>query len=400
MFRCRAFRYTLLLALILICTNTFSSTTSEVKSGLDVLSEKNFAILKGKKVALVTNRSAISQNGTHLMDLLSAHNISVKKIFTPEHGFSVDKDEKVGNSTIKDIPVISLYGKKRKLDPAALSDVDIVIYDILGVGARYYTYTATMVYTMQAVAKAGKKMILLDRPNPSGALIISGFMPEEGLSGFFTSIYPIPIRHGMTPGEMALMFNTEHKIGCKLQVIRMKNYKRKMLYSDTGLGWTNPSPNIKTEEGAILYSSLGWLETTNISMGRGTDTPFEMLGAPYIDGKALAAHLKDLPGVTIKAISFTPTAKYHKHCNKLCYGIKIVMKDKHNYDGFRLGLEIFRYLRKNYPKEYLTFSGLKTSSGVRDLDAKLKTHSTAEILKETKAELVSFNKIREKYLLY
>ncbi|MDA3900895.1 MAG: DUF1343 domain-containing protein [Spirochaetes bacterium] len=390
--------------LIVLMTSAGSSSTlfskEPVKSGLDILTMNSFKQLKGKRVALVTNRTAVNRKEEHLLDLCLKNSITVVKIFTPEHGFSAEKDTKIDNKQKGEIPLISLYGKRRELDPKDLSDIDVIIFDIQSVGARYYTYIATMVYTMRAAAAANKEMIVLDRPNPSGGVIVSGFMPEEGLTGKFTSIYPIPIRHGMTPGELALMFNSEHGIDCPLTVIKMKGWNRSMLFSDTNLPWINPSPNIRREEAAILYNGLGWLETTNISMARGTDYAFEMLGAPYIDSKLFVKKLGTVAGVVIKPVLFTPRAKYHKHFEKKCHGIQIFMTDKHNFDGFTLGLTIYKTLNEMYPKEYSSFSGLITSSGRRDLKSIMKKKNVSAVVSGTTKELTAFKKIRSKYLLY
>jgi uncharacterized protein YbbC (DUF1343 family) len=375
-------------------------SAEKVETGLDRLAANKCQVLKGKRVALITNMSAITREGESIVSVLQTNSINIVKIFTPEHGFSVDRDEKVSNSKLKDIPLISLYGKSRKIKTESLSDVDVLIYDIQGVGARYYTYIATMVYGMRAAADRGIPYVVLDRPNPSGTSIRSGFISGEGLYGHFTAIYPIPVRHGMTHGELALMFNKEYAIGARLKVIKMEGYRRDMLISDTGLPWVNPSPNIKTEAGALLYSSLGWLETTNISMGRGTDTPFEMLGAPYIDSAKLAASLKDFTDVSISPITFVPKAKYHKFFGQECRGIKITLKDPHSFDGFKLGLAVFAHLKANYPEHYISFAGLKVSAGVRNLDTLIKKEGVNALNEETRKALTAYNKRAEKYQLY
>ncbi|MBN2433905.1 MAG: DUF1343 domain-containing protein [Spirochaetes bacterium] len=380
--------------------DTSEDKAATVRTGLDILSETNCKKLKTKKVALVTNMTAVNNKNIHIVDIMKTNDIKIVKIFTPEHGFSAKLDTKIENDKLGTIPLLSLYGKRRKLDPKELSDVDIVVFDIQTVGARYYTYKATLVYIMQAAANARKKLIVLDRPNPAGGVIVSGFMPQKGLTDRFTSIFPFPIRPGMTIGELALMFNKEHNINCNLEVIAMQNWKRSMLFSDTNLPWHNPSPNINREEAAILYNGLGWLETTNISMARGTDLSFEMMGAPYIDSSKLIKKIGKVSGAVLKPVSFIPKAEYHKHYNKRCFGIQISMTDKRNFDPFPLGLKIYKAMNELYPEEYISFSGLKTSSGRHNLKSDIQKKSIKQIIISTKKEINEFMKIRKKYLLY
>ncbi len=371
-----------------------------VQTGLDTLERSGFAILKGKRVALVTNRSAVNGRGTGIVELFAGNGINVVKVFTPEHGFTAREDTTVADGKLGDVPLISLYGKTKKLNPADLSDVDVCIYDIQSVGARYYTYIATMVYAMQACAATETAMIVCDRPNPSGGNIVSGFMPEKGLTGHFTSMYPIPIRHGMTMGELAAMFNSEYSLGCRLTVIRMKGWNRSMIFSETGLPWINPSPNIQREEAAILYTGIGWLETTSLSMARGTPHAFERLGAPYIDGRKLASAVGSVNGFVIRPVRFVPRAKYHKFYGKECYGIEIMMKNKRYADAFSLSLRIYCALSRLYPEEFKDHGGLPVSCGRRSLRTLLAKRGTDAVWQDSWKEIQLFKHIRRKYLFY
>ncbi len=392
--------FLVLFVLLLTVPEAPHLSVNRVKSGLDVLEEENFVRLKNRRVAVVANRTAVNKNRKGIIPLLKEHGVTVVTIFSPEHGFSAAKDSKVSDSELDGIPVVSLYGKRKKMDPDELEGIDICLFDIQSVGARYYTYIATMVYTMQACAHSNTQCIILDRPNPAGGTIVSGFMPDKGNSGKFTSIYPIPIRHGMTLGELANMFNKEHAINCRLTVIKMRGWKRKMIFSDTHLPWTNPSPNIQSEEAAILYTGIGWLETTALSMGRGTPEAFEILGAPYINGGKLAESLRHVKGFTIKPVQFTPKAQYHKFYGTECGGISITMRNKKNADSFALALEIYKHLAQHYPKQFRDYGGLPVSSGKNRLRAYLSKNSVNSVLQSVDKELKPFMKTREKYLLY
>jgi uncharacterized protein YbbC (DUF1343 family) len=389
-----------ILLLILILSNSTIFSRGTVLSGLDVLESTDFSQLKNRRVAIVANATSVNRNGTGIISLFQSNRINLVKIFSPEHGFSTTHDEKVGNSTIGTIPVISLYGKSKKLDPAELNNIDVVIFDIQSVGARYYTYIATMVYTLQACKSSKTEVFVLDRPNPSGGSIISGFIPPSSLTGYFTSIYPIPTRHGMTIGELAVMLNKKMEINASLTVIKMKNWKRSMLYSDTGLPWNNPSPNIQTEEAAILYTGLGWLETTALSMGRGTKLAFEQVGAPYINATKLASAVSEVDGFTILPVTFTPKAKYHKFYNQKCNGISITIHNKKEADAFELSLMIYKHLVKTYPAKYTDYAGLSVSAGKKNLRSLILNRSIKSIIKDNSSNLKKFYASRNEFLLY
>jgi len=324
---------------------------AQVQTGLDLLEARGFDAIAGKKVALVVNHTARNAAGKHIIDLLlDGKKATVVRIFTPEHGLTGLSDEAVADSTYRAVPVVSLYGNEKRPKPELLADVDAVVFDMQDVGARYYTYPATLAYTLEAAKAAGKKIIVLDRPNPAGGAIVSGFVPPVELTGKFTSLYPIPTRHGMTIGELARLFNDHFGIGATLEVVAMTGWTRTMLWRDTGLPWVPPSPNLRTPEAAVVYAGIGWIETTNLSVGRGTDTPFFLYGAPFIDGTKWAAALKkQLPaGVTATPATFTPTDKLHRHFGKECGGVRLTVKDL-SADLFAAGLAMLRTLSALFP---------------------------------------------------
>lgn len=375
---------------------------AQVQTGLDALDARGFDILSGKRVALVVNHTARDAAGKHIIDLLlDGKKATVVRIFTPEHGLTGLADEAVADSTYRDIPVVSLYGKEKKPRPELLADCDLILFDMQDVGARYYTYPATLAYTLESAKMAGKKVIVIDRPNPTGGDIVTGFVPPVELTGKFTSLYSIPTRHGMTIGELARLFNDHFDIGATLEIVAMNGWQRTMLWGDTGLPWVPPSPNLRTPEAAIVYAGLGWIETTNLSVGRGTDSPFFLYGAPFIDGKKWAAALKkELPaGITATPATFTPTDKLHRHFGKECGGVRLTVSDL-KADLFRAGLAMMQTLLSLFP-EFDPTTDFALSMGKKNIDKRLKNGETVKkILAEAKADCEKFKLVRKKYLLY
>jgi len=399
-----------LLLIIFISANlsaTYASDTrGKVFNGTDVLKARNFDQLQGKNVALVTNHTGTDRDLNRDIDLLdAAKNVRLVKIFSPEHGIRGNLDGSVENDfdAVTNIPIVSLYGKHKKPTAADLIDVDLLVFDIQDIGTRYYTYIATMAYIMQAAQKHDKEVIILDRPNPVGGVKVEGTIPPDSLSHKFTSIYPIATRHGMTIGELAQMFNREFGIGCRLTIVPMRGWRRSMTFEETGIPWVHPSPNMKTLTGALLYSGLGWLEATNISMGRGTEIPFEILGAPWIEGRKLANKMNDyaLPGIRFVPWSFTPGRPNFKYYNERCEGVKVVVYDPTALDGYLTGLYLAKTIWELYPQQYQFSAGFKILLGCAETENWLKTGvSPTEIKAQKTAALEAFKKRRMKYLLY
>ena len=378
-----------------------------VKPGIDILMKENFKILKGKKVGLITNHTGLSRDGLSDIDVLfNTDECELVALFSPEHGIRGTADEKVtsGKDEKTGLPIHSLYGKTQKPTPEMLEGLDVLVFDIQDIGTRFYTYIGTMAKAMQAAKENGVRFMILDRPNPVGGVKVSGGIPPADLCGKNTCIYPIPTRHGMTIGELAMMFNDHFGIGCKLDVAPLKNWKRWMYYDQTGLLWVHPSPNMKTLNGAILYPGLGIAETTRLSCGRGTDRPFEMYGAPYIDKHKVVEKLseRDIPGIRFVPHSFIPTAKWHKFRGELCHGVFAIITDRDRLDSVTAGLHMIQVIHSCHPKEHKDLGGFKTETGDKQTWELLNVQkmSPEKIVEGWNKEIKKFRKIRKKYLLY
>lgn len=379
----------------------------KVSPGIEVLLKEEKNVLSGKKVGLITNPTGIDPKLTSIVDLLHDDpDINLTALFGPEHGVRGDAqagasveyyiDEKTG------LPVYSLYGKTKKPTPEMLKDVEVLVFDIQDVGTRYYTYIYTMAYAMEAAKENDIPFIVLDRPNPQGGESVDGPVLEPEFSSF-VGLYPIPLKHGMTVGELATLFNKEFKIGADLKVIKMKGWKRDMDYDDTGLPFVLPSPNMPTVSTTFAYPATGLIEGTNVSEGRGTTKPFELIGAPYINSDELAGKLNALrlPGVKFRAASFTPT--FSKHAGKLSHGVEIYITDREEFKAVPTGLHIIKTIQDLYPGdfEFLAANNFNLLIGNGWIMSRIKAGSTVnEILKEYQVRQDAFKKVRKNYLLY
>ena len=328
---------------------------STVLTGIDVLERNNFRQLDSQRIGLITNQTGINAAGISTIQLLyDAKNIDLRAIFSPEHGLLGKLDiPQIENSidTKTGMEVFSLYGSTRKPDADMLTGIDTLVFDIQDIGTRFYTYISTMGLAMQAAAEHNKRFVVLDRPNPINGLTVSGPMLDEGRQSF-TGFHRLPVRHGMTIGELALMIKTDLVLDLELEIIQLEGWQRTEFFDTTGLPWVNPSPNMRSLTEAILYPGIGLLETTNLSVGRGTDTPFELFGAPWLDGNQLVRELKqlELPGISFTAIRFTPDAS--KFEGELCVGVGIRITDREQFEPVRSGLEIAVQLRRLYPQQW------------------------------------------------
>nr|WP_175073290.1 DUF1343 domain-containing protein [Terribacillus sp. AE2B 122] len=380
---------------------------NKVTPGVEVLLDDQKELLKGKKVGLITNPTGIDSKLNSIVDLLhDDSDIELTALFGPEHGVRGDAqageyvesyiDEKTG------LPVYSLYGQTRKPTPEMLKNVEVLVFDIQDVGTRYYTYIYTMAYAMEAAKENNIPIVVLDRPNPQGGLTVDGPVLEPEFSSFI-GMYPIPTKHGMTVGELASFFNEEFNIGADLRVVKMKGWRRSMDFDDTGLPFVLPSPNMPTVSTSFVYPATGLIEGTNLSEGRGTTRPFELIGAPFINSTNLAAELNSLslPGVKFRAASFTPTSS--KHAGKLSHGVEIYVTDRADFDAVTTGLYIIKTIHDMYPDdfEFLSnnfFDKLIGNDRVRTMI--LEGASVEEIMKRYKKELYEFKKVRKEYLIY
>jgi uncharacterized protein YbbC (DUF1343 family) len=313
-----------------------------VETGIDALRAQQFELLRGKRVGLVTNATGRASDGTRTIDLLhSAPAVQLVAIFTPEHGLDTDQESWVDNHIDKKtgLTVFSLYTSTRRADPETLKGIDTLVVDIQDVGTRYFTYGSTLLELMRDAARLGLSVVVLDRPNPIDGDHVEGPLQDPG-SQNFVNYHRLPVRHGMTVGELAKLLNAELAIGANLTVVPMNYWRRRDYYDQTGLPWVNPSPNLRSPSAALLYPSIGLLESTNLSVGRGTDTPFELFGAPWLDHRRLARDLNEaqLGGVTFVPIEFTPSKEPYR--NKLCRGLKVSVIDRRYFYPVRTGLEI------------------------------------------------------------
>ncbi len=317
-----------------------------VQLGIDRIDEYQ-AYFAGKRVALITNATGVDSHYRSSVAVL-ADKVQLAAILAPEHGFRGQVAAGVKTDNVVDpatgLPVYSLYGDTRKPTPAMLAGVDIVVFDIQDIGTRHYTYVSTMVYAMQACAEQGKQFVVLDRPNPIGGRV-EGPVLRGGLESFI-GLYPIPLRHGMTVGELARYYNAVYSLGVDLAVIPLKGWKRSLYIEETTAPWVMTSPNIPTPMSALAYAVTGIFGGTNLSDGVGTTLPFELAGAPWIDGDELAAVMneKQLPGVVFRPVWFTP--KFGRHKDAACGGVQLHILDKHRFEAIRTGTELFAALRR------------------------------------------------------
>jgi len=396
------------LATITIFTMSQNSQTlaaaGKVSTGLDILEFSNYGILKNKRVGLITNHTALDNKGRHILNVFAKQDqFKLKAIFTPEHGLRGSEDKEFIPSEVygENIPVYSLYGNVRKPTNQMLDGLDVLVYDIQDIGTRYYTYTTTMAYCMEAAASRGIPFVVLDRPDPINGNTIEGEVLNEKFRSF-TGYFTIPTRYAMTIGELANYYKGEYKINANLKVIKMENWQRGMWFDQTGLKWVNPSPNIRSLNSAILYPGMGMLETVNISVGRGTSSPFSYYGAPWIDNFAVLEEFEQnrtsFPGLKFNAVNFTPNAS--TYANQRLSGFKIDITDRNKVRSFDAMVYTLEALKKLHPNN-IEYEGMKRSFGSSILTSMMDGKYTAsQVLGIVTENQDKFMPIREKYLLY
>ncbi len=373
-----------------------------VLTGIDVLRANGFAALKGKRVGLVTNHTGRARDGATTIDLLHrAPEVKLVALFSPEHGIRGILDAKVPSETDEKtgLPIHSLYGETRRPAAATLDGLDAIVVDLQDIGARFYTYMTTMAYVMEESAKRGIAVTVLDRPNPIGGVQIEGPGVDPGGLAF-TSYFPMPIRHSLTLGELARLFNAENKIGANLTVVQMKGWQRGQWFDETGLPWINPSPNMRNLIQATVYPGIGAIEGTNISVGRGTDTPFEQIGAPWIDGVQLADGLnaRNIPGIRFYPVRFTPSSS--KYAKEECQGVFMIVTDRSALRPVRLGLEVASMLHKLYGAKY-ELESAERLFGSRDTLMRVRSGEDPVTIAATwSAAEARWRLLRAKYLIY
>jgi uncharacterized protein YbbC (DUF1343 family) len=373
-----------------------------VLNGIDILRERNFDLLAGMRIGLITNQTGLAADGTPTIDLLFKSKIcKLVALFSPEHGIRGTMDESV-RSSVDDgtgLPVYSLYGDSKRPTPEMLKDIDVLVFDIQDIGARFYTYITTMAYCMEAAAKANISFVVLDRPNPIGGIRIEGPMLDADKTSFI-GYMPLPVRHGMTVGELARFFNVENRIGARLQVVPMKGWRRSYYFWDTGQVWVNPSPNMRTMPAALLYPGICLLERTSLSVGRGTDRPFEMIGAPWIEPQRFVSALQEarISGVQYIPAYFTPHAD--KHQGVRCGGASLLVTEADRLNSVLLGLTLASVLNKLYPNEFKMDTIINFLGNAAAMDMLQAKQPPAKVLRSGNSNLREFLARRQKTLIY
>jgi len=379
-----------------------SRHAARVQTGLDVLESQKFAPLRGKHVGLITNHTGLDSQGRSTVDVLShAAGVQLIALFSPEHGLAGRNDEKITSS--KDpatgLPVHSLYGETLRPTDEMLKGIDALVFDVQDAGVRFYTYTATMAYCMEEAAKRQIAFFVLDRPNPLGGEIVEGPMLDADKTNF-VGYFPLPVRYGLTIGELAQLFNAENHIGADLHVIAMKNWHRNYFFESTGIKWIPPSPNLRTTKGSILYPGIEILQNAGVSVGRGTQTPFEEFGAPWLNGDDVASALNGphLPGLHFTAQPFIPIVGLYS--GERCGGVAVRITERGAVRSMRMGLEIAMILHRLYPQQFdpeklLLLIG--NSDTIQQLQAGV---APEKIVASWATSLSTFDQIRRKYFLY
>ena len=388
----------------------------EVRPGIEVLFDTHLDELDGKSVGLVVNHTAVDKNGAHLVDRLLQNDFSIKAIFAPEHGYrgeaAAGQHIKSGIDPVSGAPVYSLYGEARKPDDAMMKDLDVLIYDIQDVGVRFYTYISTLGYTMQAAARNNVEFWILDRPNPVNGTFVEGPILKKEYTSF-VGLYPIPVRYGLTIGELGKMIVgegwLEYPEAFRPRVIRMKHWRRDLWYDQTTIPWVAPSPNMPTLKTATVYPGMCFIEGVNVSEGRGTPHPFEWIGAPWIEGKIISRRLNRLrlPGVVFEPVEFTPVmipgkALRPKYQEEACHGVRLVVTDRSAFQAIQTGVYMLWTIRKLYPDSFrwreAAIDRLYGSDTLRkSIDSGAPVQ---EIVDSWQPGLESFVSLRKKYLIY
>ncbi len=375
-----------------------------VKTGINVLAAEHFAPLAGKRVGLITNQSGLASDGSRTIDLLAhAPDVKLVALFSPEHGLAGAAEAGAMVASTRDastgVPVHSLYGEVQRPTDQMLEGIDSLVFDIQDVGVRFYTYITTLGYCLETAGKKGIDFYVLDRPNPINGVDVDGPVLDPDLRSF-TAYFPMPIRHGMTVGELAEMFNRENHLNAKLHVVKMRGWERTDWFDETGQAWINPSPNLRNLTEETLYPGVCLVEGSNVSVGRGTDTPFEIVGAPWINGRELAAHLngKKIQGVRFLPMDFKPLSD--TFAGELCHGVQIVLLDRQAFEPTEMGVEMVAALNKLFPNDYKLGEALRLIGSQAAVESIRAGESPSRIWYDWQEGLERFKKLRAQYLLY
>jgi len=387
-----------------------------VKLGIERILQERPQLLDGARVGAVVHPASVFPNLRHTADVLRDElSTNLTALLGPQHGARGEKqDNMIESGHYRDpdtgVPVYSLYSETRKPTPDMMREVDVLIYDLQDVGTRVYTFIYTLAYCMEACRESGKKMIVADRPNPIGGRLVEGNLLDTGYRSF-VGLYPLPMRHGMTVGELARFFNEEFAINCDLTVVPMEGWRRCQWFDETGLPWVAPSPNMPTLDTAAVYPGMVLVEGTHLSEGRGTTRPFELVGAPYINPKNLAVRMNRLalPGVKFRAAYFEPT--FHKWCGETCGGVQVHVTDREAFEPYLAGLSLIAEIRRlhgerfawrppPYEYEYVKLP-IEILCGGRVLVDLMESGAGPEALRSSwRSDVDEFLSRRERYLLY
>jgi uncharacterized protein YbbC (DUF1343 family) len=386
---------------------------SPVRPGVEVFVENPPEVVRGKRVGLITNHSGIDRQRRSTIDLLRAMpELELVALFSPEHGIRGTEDSRVESSVdaATGLPIYSLYSDTRKPTPEMLEGIDVLIYDIMDLGVRQYTYESTLALAMQAAAENGIPFVVLDRPNPVTGMILEGNILEPGFESF-VGIYPVLSRHGMTIGELARMYNEEQNIGADLTVVPVEGWRRGMWFDETGLPWVNPSPNIRRLEAAIHYPGVVFFEAINVSEGRGTDIPFEQIGAPWLKHEEVAAEMNamDLPGIRFEPVEFHIAEGASKYPGQHVKGVRFIITDRETYRPIETSLLMIELIRRLHPNEFRWRGAngrqqqmltIERHGGTARLRQAIEAGTVRELLREWEKDQALFREKRAKYLLY
>lgn len=397
------------------CTSSGAAAPEAVRTGVDMLATNMPAVLAGKRVGLVTNHTGMDARGRSTIDVMAAdERFELVALYGPEHGLrgTAAPGETVdsGRDSATGLPIHSLYGATRKPTAAMLEGVEVLVFDIQDVGSRTYTYVYTMALAMEAARDAGIPFVVLDRPNPIGGTVVEGNLLDTAYASF-VGMYPIPVRHGMTVGELARLFNDSFGIGAALTVVPMEGWTRDMWFDETGLPWTPPSPNIPRLESAISYPGTVFFEGINLSEGRGTDHPFEQTGASWLRADSVVAAMRalSLPGVRFEAVTITASAKAQVFPGQTFPGVRMVITDRDSYRPLDAALRLIDTIRRLHPNDF-RFTGstpqqpdmywIDRLAGTNRLRLAMEQGTLDALLADWSRQASGFRTFREKFLLY
>ena len=400
-------------AALLVAAALGCASAPAVRPGVELFVEHPPSIVQGKRVGLITNQSGIDRQRRSTIDLLRAiPNLRLVALYSPEHGIRGVAEARVASSVDEKtgLPIHSLYGDTDKPTPQMLEGIDVLVYDIQDLGVRQYTYESTLALAMQAAAEKGIPIIVLDRPNPVTGTILEGNILEPAYESF-VGIYPVLSRHGMTLGELARMYNAEQRIGADLTVVPVEGWRRDMWWDETGLPWVNPSPNIRRLEAAIHYPGTVFFEAINVSEGRGTDLPFEQIGAPWLKNSEVVAAMNamNLPGIRFEAVEFPTAATARKYPGQLLKGVRFILTDRASYRPLATSLRMIELIRRLHPDQF-QWAGPNTREpnmltierhgGSARLRQAIEGGTLTELLREWERDQATFRAKRAPYLIY